>query len=84
MDPLVTMTESCSSDIRSKLLYYIQVWGVAFASKPELAYATQVYHSMKNQGFSFPELDKTETSTIMIEVQQVRKAYIVFFFVYSL
>ncbi|KAI9145260.1 hypothetical protein BKA69DRAFT_1050319 [Paraphysoderma sedebokerense] len=73
MDALVSVLRSgvLSYQVKVMILQYIQSWGMAFKSKPDLSYVYQKYTELKNEGgWQFPPLsaeDKLQGKAIMIE-----------------
>ncbi|KAI8816735.1 putative vacuolar sorting-associated protein [Fimicolochytrium jonesii] len=70
IDNLVSIARAPSgtnSDVRQKILASIQSWGLAFKSKSELRYVSEVYDSLKRDGITFPPIEKSESSAMMIE-----------------
>lgn len=45
----------CHFQVREKGLICIQLWGLGFASKPELQSMVKLYEALKSEGFSFPK-----------------------------
>ncbi|TPX72258.1 hypothetical protein SpCBS45565_g00682 [Spizellomyces sp. 'palustris'] len=54
-------------DVRQKILALIQSWGLAFKTKSDLRYVTEVYESLKQEGITFPPVERAESSAAMIE-----------------
>ncbi|KAJ3105721.1 Vacuolar protein-sorting-associated protein 27 [Phlyctochytrium planicorne] len=71
MDNLISLVRvpGANQDVRQKMLALIQTWGLAFKDKYELAYVVEVYESLKQEGVSFPRIERSESSSIMIDTQ---------------
>ncbi|KAJ3021437.1 Vacuolar protein-sorting-associated protein 27 [Thoreauomyces humboldtii] len=54
-------------DVRSKILACLQSWGLAFKSKADLRYVTEVYEHLKRDGLTFPAIERSDSSAAMIE-----------------
>ncbi|KAJ3189916.1 Vacuolar protein-sorting-associated protein 27 [Gaertneriomyces sp. JEL0708] len=70
IDNLVSIVRAptgTNSEVRQKALALIQLWGVTFKSKPDLSYVPEVYQTLKLEGYSFPPLERAESSSAMIE-----------------
>ncbi|CAG8446965.1 2229_t:CDS:10 [Ambispora leptoticha] len=66
VDNLVSIlrSNSCNSEVRSKLLSLIQTWGIAFDGKPELSYVSDTYRLLKEE-FAFPKPEKAAFSVMI-------------------
>lgn len=53
--------------VKSKILRLVQNWALAFEGKPSLGYVSQVYRTLKNEGFAFPPQDPASTSSAMVD-----------------
>ncbi|TPX67804.1 hypothetical protein CcCBS67573_g07393 [Chytriomyces confervae] len=70
MDTLVSLGGSLQLTdlaVRKAALALIQGWGLSFKGKPELAYACEVYETLKREGVPFPPVERAEVSSIMID-----------------
>ncbi|KAI8917099.1 hypothetical protein DFJ77DRAFT_333527 [Powellomyces hirtus] len=70
IDNLVSIARApigTNPDVRHKILASIQSWGLAFKSKADLRYVTDVYESLKREGVTFPPIERSESSAAMIE-----------------
>ncbi|KAJ1912729.1 Vacuolar protein-sorting-associated protein 27 [Tieghemiomyces parasiticus] len=67
MDDLVSLLHAPQSlhyEVQRQLLGLIQEWALAFRSKPDLQYPSQVYHRLKAEGFPFPVEGKPASAII--------------------
>ncbi|CAG8536925.1 8705_t:CDS:10, partial [Scutellospora calospora] len=66
VDTLVSIIKSSNSnpEVIQKLLGLIQTWSSAFDGRPELKYVTEIYYSLKHEGYIFPKIDKAPTVMI--------------------
>ncbi|KAJ3087321.1 Vacuolar protein-sorting-associated protein 27 [Quaeritorhiza haematococci] len=72
MDNLVSLSRQSAGshwDVRQKVLALIQTWGLAFKSKYDLKYVTEVYEMLKREGIAFPPVQNAEASAVMIDTQ---------------
>ncbi|KAF9645026.1 ubiquitin binding protein [Thelephora ganbajun] len=71
MDNLVSILKfpALNSQVKVKILRLVQNWASAFEGKPTLGYVSQVYRTLKSEGFSFPPQDPASTSSAMVDTQ---------------
>ncbi|KAJ3155783.1 Vacuolar protein-sorting-associated protein 27 [Geranomyces michiganensis] len=70
VDNLVSIARApigTNPEVRQKILGFIQSWGLAFKSKADLRYLTDVYENLKREGVSFPPVERSEASAVMID-----------------
>ncbi|KAJ3170695.1 Vacuolar protein-sorting-associated protein 27 [Geranomyces variabilis] len=70
VDNLVSLARApigTNQEVRQKILGFIQSWGLAFKSKADLRYLTDVYENLKREGANFPPVERSETSAVMID-----------------
>ena len=58
-----------SYEVKVKALGLIQSWGVACKGKPELAYVSEMYESLKHEGVKFPPIDKADMAAAILETE---------------
>lgn len=61
MDELVSILKApagCNIDVKNKLLYVIQTWGLASKNKPTLSYMSDTYALLKAEGVQFPPINE--------------------------
>ncbi|OAD08845.1 hypothetical protein MUCCIDRAFT_128855, partial [Mucor lusitanicus CBS 277.49] len=61
MDELVSILKApagCNVDVKNKLLYVIQTWGLASKNKPTLSYMSDTYALLKAEGVQFPPINE--------------------------
>ncbi|CAO0794433.1 unnamed protein product [Mucor circinelloides] len=61
MDELVSILKApagCNIDVKNKLLYVIQTWGLASKNKPTLSYMSDTYSLLKAEGVQFPPINE--------------------------
>ncbi|QRV76900.1 vacuolar protein sorting-associated protein 27 [Ceratobasidium sp. AG-Ba] len=68
MDNLVSILKqpALNFEVKNKMLKLIQNWSLAFEQKPALGYVSEVYKSLKNQGFKFPTPDTSAKAKALL------------------
>ncbi|KAI9092715.1 hypothetical protein DFS34DRAFT_697023 [Phlyctochytrium arcticum] len=69
VDNLVSIVRATGTnpDVRKQVLALIQSWGLALNNKLDSRYVTEIYEYLKRDGIQFPPIERTESSSVMIE-----------------
>ncbi|KAI9283641.1 hypothetical protein BC943DRAFT_361915 [Umbelopsis sp. AD052] len=68
MEELTSIIRSptgCNLDVKNKILYVVQVWGMAAKGNPALSYITDTYNFLKAEGFVFPSVNEHVDSIVL-------------------
>ncbi|KAH6580445.1 hypothetical protein BASA82_001095 [Batrachochytrium salamandrivorans] len=74
VDNLVSIARSLmvtNPEVKVKIMGLLQAWGIAFKSKPDLAYMCEVYETLKRDGAVFPPIDAADTAAAMLDTKTV-------------
>ncbi|KAH6565121.1 hypothetical protein BASA62_007504 [Batrachochytrium salamandrivorans] len=74
VDNLVSIARSLmvtNPEVKVKIMGLLQAWGIAFKSKPDLAYMCEVYETLKRDGAVFPLIDAADTAAAMLDTKTV-------------
>ena len=74
MDNLTSLLQAVgpaavNAEVRGKILEYIQAWASATEGRHELSYISQVYSTLKRDGYQFPP--RTTVASSMIDSSAV-------------
>ncbi|KAL1916917.1 uncharacterized protein VTP21DRAFT_5114 [Calcarisporiella thermophila] len=56
---------SCNAEVKQKILSCVQNWGIAAKEKPQLSYISEIYQTLKHEGFVFPP--PSQADAIMLD-----------------
>ncbi|KAI8329387.1 hypothetical protein BC941DRAFT_443030 [Chlamydoabsidia padenii] len=68
MDELVSLLRAPAGgnlDVKNKILYVVQIWGLAAKGKPSLSYVTDTYYLLQAEGYVFPPMTDSIDSIIL-------------------
>lgn len=71
---LPLLQAGCNIDVKNKLLYVIQTWGLASKNKPTLSYMSDTYSLLKAEGVQFPPINEN-IDGILLETAAVSCAH---------
>jgi growth factor-regulated tyrosine kinase substrate len=57
--------------VKNKVLYLVQVWGIAAKYNPSLTYITGTYNLLQAEGYSFPPVTE-KIDSILLETAIVK------------
>ncbi|KAI8925112.1 hypothetical protein BC831DRAFT_401583 [Entophlyctis helioformis] len=71
IDNLVSLGRSltANAEVKSKTLGLIQSWGIAFKSRPELSYVSEIYETLKRDGANFPPVESAASAAAIIDTK---------------
>ncbi|KAH8557095.1 hypothetical protein BGW37DRAFT_417244, partial [Umbelopsis sp. PMI_123] len=62
---IIRAPTGCNLDVKNKILYVVQVWGIAAKGNPALSYITDTYNFLKAEGFVFPSVSEHVDSIVL-------------------
>lgn len=62
---LIKVPTGCNQDVKQKVLYLIQVWGIASKGNPSLSYISGTYNLLRAEGYVFPPITEKIDSILL-------------------
>ncbi|GAA5809104.1 hypothetical protein MFLAVUS_002508 [Mucor flavus] len=62
---LIKVPTGCNQDVKQKVLYLIQVWGIASKGNSSLSYISGTYSLLRAEGYTFPPITERIDSILL-------------------
>ncbi|KAI7894289.1 uncharacterized protein EV154DRAFT_98059 [Mucor mucedo] len=62
---LIKVPTGCNQDVKQKVLYLIQVWGIASKGNTSLSYISGTYSLLRAEGYTFPPITERIDSILL-------------------